>query len=79
VLGENKTFDMLPPRCKVQNTYIIHLAEIPSLHKTLFTSDLSRIGEDNAGGGGASFFFLSEACCVSSGRLTFLGKDKEGL
>jgi len=62
----------------VQNTNIRHSAEILSVHTCLFTSDFSRIGEYNAGGGGASFFLLSDACCVSSGRLTLLGKDKEG-
>jgi hypothetical protein len=36
------------------------------------------MGEYRVGGGGASFFLLSDACCVSSGRVTLLGKDMEG-
>jgi hypothetical protein len=78
VLGKNKIFYMLPPWCEAQYTYIRHCEEILSVYTHLFTSDFSRIGEYNAGGGGASFFLLSDACCVSSGRLTLLGKDMEG-
>jgi hypothetical protein len=36
------------------------------------------MGEYSVGGGGASFFLLSDACCVSSGRVTLLGKGMEG-
>lgn len=35
------------------------------------------MGEYSVGGGGASFFLLSDACCVSSGRVTLLGKGTE--
>jgi hypothetical protein len=35
------------------------------------------MGEYSVGGGGASFFLLSDACCVSSGRVTLLGKGME--
>lgn len=78
MVRENKISDLLPSLREVQYTYIRHLEEILSVHTSLFTSDFSRIGEYNAGGGGASFFLFSDACCVSSGRLTLLGKDMEG-